>query len=161
MARRFSLFEEALSIFESQDPNGTWRLQQPFRMKSVLPCHPWRGKKIKELLNRYQRIAIRSQNLWHQHPFEWNCSFSSVSYFWWSFSSTISHLLSVLQSVTLLACSLSTSPCMPAVVLYYCTFQGTVQYFSRYCEIKDVSLFLCLFFMYHLCLKYYKPITVQ
>ena len=32
----------------------------------------------------------------------------------------------LLQSVTLLACSLDASPCMPAVVLYYCTFQGTV-----------------------------------
>ena len=30
-----------------------------------------------------------------------------------------------LQSVTL-ACSLDASPCMPAVVLYYYTFQGTV-----------------------------------
>ena len=29
------------------------------------------------------------------------------------------------QSVTLLACSLDASPCMPAVVLHYCTFQGT------------------------------------
>ena len=37
-----------------------------------------------------------------------------------------SHLLSLLQSITLLACSLDASPCMPAVVLYYCTFQGTV-----------------------------------
>ena len=43
-----------------------------------------------------------------------------------SFSSTISHFLSVLQSVTFLACSLKASRCMPAAVLYYCTFQGTV-----------------------------------
>ena len=55
---------------------------------------------------------------------EWNCSLPSISYCWWSFSSTISHLLSFLQSVTLLACSLSASPCMP-IVLYNCTFQGT------------------------------------
>ena len=40
------------------------------------------------------------------------------------FSSIISHLLSLLQSVTLLARSLDASSCMPAVVLYYCTFQG-------------------------------------
>ena len=38
----------------------------------------------------------------------------------------ISHLLSPLQSLTLLAYSLDASPCMLAVVLYYCTFQGTV-----------------------------------
>ncbi|XP_057401007.1 uncharacterized protein LOC130708084 isoform X1 [Balaenoptera acutorostrata] len=33
------------------------------------------------------------------------------------------HLLALLQSVTLLACSLDASPWMPAVVLYCCTFQ--------------------------------------
>ena len=55
----------------------------------------------------------------------WNCSLPSVSYCWWSFSSTSSHLLS-LQSVTLLACSLNASPCVPAAVPYYCTFQGTM-----------------------------------
>ena len=36
----------------------------------------------------------------------------SISYCWRSFSSTISHLLSLLQSITLLASSLSASPCM-------------------------------------------------
>ena len=55
----------------------------------------------------------------------WNCGLPSVSYCWWSFSSTSSHLLS-LQSVTLLACSLNASPCEPAAVPYYCTFQGTM-----------------------------------
>ena len=37
-----------------------------------------------------------------------------------------SHLLSLLQSVTLLFCSLDASPCMPAITLYCYTFQGTV-----------------------------------
>ena len=32
----------------------------------------------------------------------------------------------LLQSVTLLACSQDASPCSPAVVLCYCTFQGTL-----------------------------------
>ena len=41
----------------------------------------------------------------------------------WSFSSTISHLLSFLQSVTLLACSLDASPWRPAVVLYTVLFR--------------------------------------
>ena len=45
---------------------------------------------------------------------------------------------------------------MPAVILYYCTFQGTVR-------LKMFSLFFVFacFFMYYLCEKYYKPITVQ
>ena len=41
-------------------------------------------------------------------------------------SSTISHLISLLHSVTLLACSLDASSCVLAVVLYYCTLQDTV-----------------------------------
>ena len=48
----------------------------------------------------------------------------SVSHCRRSFSSTVSHLVSLLQSVTLLAYSLDASPCMPAVVLNYCTCQG-------------------------------------
>ena len=43
-----------------------------------------------------------------------------------SFRSTKFHLLSLLQSVTLLAWLLDARPCVPAVILYYCTFQGTV-----------------------------------
>ena len=49
-----------------------------------------------------------------------------IAYCWRPFSSTISHPFSLLQLVTLLACSLNATPCMPAVVLYYCTFQGTI-----------------------------------
>ena len=49
---------------------------------------------------------------------EWHCSVSSLSYCWWPFSSTISHLLSLLQSVTLPACSLGASSCVLADVLY-------------------------------------------
>ena len=48
---------------------------------------------------------------------EWSCGSPSVSYYWWSFSSSIS----LRQSLTLLACSLNASPCVPAVALYYCT----------------------------------------
>ena len=63
---------------------------------------------------------------------EWNCSLCSISYCWPFFSSTISHLLSLLQSVTLLAHPLTTSPCMPAVLLY----------FTRYCTIR-LKIFVC------------------
>ena len=55
---------------------------------------------------------------------------------------------SLLQSVALLACSLHTSPWMPAVVLYYST-------------VRLKCLFYFLFVMYYLCEKYYKLITVQ
>ena len=52
------------------------------------------------------------------------CNLSSVSSCWRSFSSTISHLHSCPQSVTLLACSLGASPWIPAVMLSYHTLQG-------------------------------------
>ena len=41
--------------------------------------------------------------------------------------------------------------------------QLVLLYFSRYCTVrlKCFLSFLCLFFMYYLCEKYYKPITVQ
>ena len=40
---------------------------------------------------------------------------------------------------------------------------GTAEIFKvLYCKIKKVFfIFLCLFLMYYLCEKYYKPITVQ
>ena len=55
-----------------------------------------------------------------------NCCLLFISYCCCYFSSTTSHLLSLLQSVTLLTCSLYASPYMLAVVPYYCTFQATV-----------------------------------
>ena len=58
---------------------------------------------------------------------ERRCSSPSVYQGWWPFSSTISRLLCLLHSATLLAHSLNTSPCVPAVVLDYCTFKVTVR----------------------------------
>ena len=43
--------------------------------------------------------------------------------------------------------------CSPVCQLLYCT---TVLFKVLYCKMKK-----CLFFMYYLCEKYYKPITVQ
>ena len=47
MARGFSLFEEVLLVFETQDPNAEWctNLQQLFRMRSSAPCRLRREKK--------------------------------------------------------------------------------------------------------------------
>ena len=93
----------------------------------------------------------RCEHVFHQHPLmrEWNFSLPSVSWCWGSFSSTISHLLSLLMSVTLLACSLYVSPCMPAVVLDY--------YFSRFCTVKIENVFFIFCF---LCVIYVKSINL-
>ena len=68
----------------------------------------------------------------------------------WSSSSTLSHLLSFLQSVILLSCSLSASCC---IILLYIS-----KYYTY--KIKNVSFIFCVSFLY-LYEKYYKPITVQ
>ena len=62
-------------------------------------------------------------------------------------------LLSLIQSVTLLACLLNASPWTPAIALYYCTFQGTLR-------LKMFPLYLVFAFMYYLYETYYKPIIV-
>ena len=65
---------------------------------------------------------------------EWDCSLSSVSCCWGALSAgralpfslcQFPHL-AFLQSVTFTACSLDASSCRPTVVLYYCTYQGTI-----------------------------------
>ena len=77
----------------------------------------------KELLPRHDWIIL--SRAWTELN-EWNCSWPSVPYCWWSLSSPNSHLLHLLQSVPLLAHSLSASSCMLASVLYYHTLQGTI-----------------------------------
>ena len=67
---------------------------------------------------------------------EWKRSLPSVSLCWWSFNSTISHLFSLLLSLTLLSCSLNARLSMPAIVLY----------FSRHCT-KRLKMFP-LFFLF-------------
>lgn len=64
---------------------------------------------------------------------------------------------SLLQSVAL-ACSLDASPYMPALLLYYCTFQGTLLE-----DLKCFFIFLWLlaFFFCITYKMYYEPITVQ
>ena len=71
----------------------------------------------------------------------------------WCCWSTISHLLSLLRSVALLACSLDASPWRPVVVLYFFKVLN--------CKIKNGFFVFCLFFMSYLYEKCYKPITGQ
>ena len=70
-------------------------------------------------LKTFKDVNMCSINVRH----EWHCCLPSASYCWPCFSSTISHLPFLLQSATLLACSLEARPCVPTVLLYYWTFQ--------------------------------------
>ena len=128
----------------------------------VLPCHLWWEKRAVIQSSLDQRVDIiqagtRNSTVSVRH--EWNWSLPCISYCWWSFSSTISHLLTFLQAVTLLACFLDASLWRPAVVLYTILF--------RYCTVrfKMCSLFwvlICSLFMWnHFCEKYYKLIALS
>lgn len=73
-------------------------------------------------LRTFDDVNMCSINVRHKC----NCSLLSISSYRRSFSSTVSYLLSLLQLVALLSCSLDASHCMPAVVLCNHTFQSTV-----------------------------------
>ena len=62
--------------------------------------------------------------------------------------------LSLLQLVIVLACSLVADP---VCQMLYCTM---VFYEVVYYKIKMLSVSLCLFLMYYLCKKHYKPIML-
>ena len=72
---------------------------------------------------------------------EWHCSLPFVSYLQRSFSSTISNLLSLLQLIILLVCSLKAKAYMPATVLYY--------YFSRHYTVSLRWFSLCFVLVFH------------
>ena len=123
MARGFSLFEEALLVFQAQDPNV-----EPY-MKIQCYCIIYDEKKRAttqrprdHFFKRVDSIesSIRTRICAISIRGEWNCGLPSISYCWWWFSSTISPPLSPVSNS--LARSLDTSPCIPAVVLYYCAF---------------------------------------
>ena len=75
----------------------------------------------------------------HQHQVWVKLQLALHLYCWQPFSSTISRLLSLLQSVTFLTCSLDASP-------QYAGCYTVLLYFSNYCTVglKFFSLFLCL-----------------
>ena len=153
MVRGLSLFEEALFNFEAQNPNVKWYTR--FRIQSSATMSPMPRKR--KVLNPvpffscvWYFISTSKKSLEHffqEGSYRWmqqgtrtcdtnirceqNCCSPSIYNFRYV-SSIIPHFLSLLQSVTLLACSLNISPWMPAVILYYCTFQGTVRFKMLY-----------------------------
>ena len=79
----------------------------------------------------------------------WNCSLPSISFWgWWSLSSNVFRLFSLFQLVS--ACSLDAGPCMPVIILYYCTF----------CTVRFKMFSFFVFVICSLSEKYYKPIMV-
>ena len=99
-----------------------WNLYLPCLLHCRWILYRWTTGELTLRLRMFKDLNLCSIN----DRSEWNCNLPSISHCWGSFSSTISYFLSLLQAVTLLACSLDASLCVPAIVLCYYTFQSTV-----------------------------------
>ena len=96
-----------------------------------LPFHTCSGSLTsfkRQKSSKYEPSSCELSKMWmstacHQHRAWVKSQLALLSYCWRSLISTIF----LLQSVTLLAYSIDTCPCMSAVLLAYCTFQGTVR----------------------------------
>ena len=86
----------------------------------------------------------------HRHQALWHGSLPSIPCCWRSLSPTISHLLSLLQSGTILAqCRPLDASCWTVLL-----------YFSRYYTVRFKMCFLFVFCIFS-CKEYYKTTTVQ
>ena len=108
---------------------------------------------------KYPTNEVLMSTLSSQHTnlpvakFQRNCSSLSISYYWWSFSSTISHLLSSSgQKLFLPVHSMPGPVCQPLYLILY---------FSGYCTVRLKVFIFCVCFLCIFVWKYYKPITVQ
>ena len=102
MARQCSLFEEALFVFEAQDPKLRM-VHEGYSSHSesnpVLPCHlRWENKELLYYSDisgsflqegRINETSKETRTCAINLRCEWNCSLPSISYCWWSFSSTV------------------------------------------------------------------------
>ena len=130
IVRRCSSFEEALLVFEPDDLDLERHMEFSVDVQNAIQCYCVIYNERKRATTRHHRIIFsRGSDFWFQQEtktcavnvkHEWNCSLPSDPCCWQFFSSTIPHVLSLLYSV---ACSLTAIACMPAVELYYCTFQ--------------------------------------
>lgn len=137
MARGFSLFEEALLGFEVQDVNTEWYLKAAAAIQNTIQCY-WvifdkkqRATPQTSLSHFFKRVdRIESSNEPEPVPSTPSVSETaacppSPAADNPSASPSSTPLLPLVGNPSCLS-SLDASPCMPGVVLNYCTFQGTV-----------------------------------
>ena len=125
----------------------------------VLPCYLRQEKKrhCSDITDSFfsrgwiESNLARNQNLGHQCQTCMDCSLSSISYCWWSFSCIISHLF---HSVPILVYLHGARPAPVCQLLYHTNV-------SRPCTITwKMVIFSVCFFMYFLCEKYYKQYSI-
>ena len=158
-SHKLVLFEEALLVFEARDPNTEWYTKAAAAIQNAIQCY-WaiydekkRGT-IQTSLDHFFKKVDRIESSKKPEPMP---STSGVSEF-----AACPHLLllMILQlyhlpppfppPVSNSSCLFTRcQPCMPAVVLYYFTFQGTVR-------LKMFSLFFV--FVFYVCIICVKSI---
>ena len=138
MARGFSLFEEALLVSKAQDLNVVWYTKVAAAVQNAIQCyHVIYDKKKRATtqtsLDCFFKRVDRIESSKEPEPVPSTTGVSEIAA---CPPSPIADNPSALPSptfspsssqLTLLACSPNASTCMPAVVLYYCAFQGTIQ----------------------------------
>ena len=167
MARGFSLLEEALLVSEAEDRNIEQYTKVAAAVQNAGQCywvfydekksyHPDKAWII--LFKRVDRIesSKEAEPYAINIRYEWNQSPPSISYCWWPFSCTISHLLSLLHQQLFLPVH---SMLVPVRQLLCCT---AVLFKAQHCRVKSVffTFCVCLFVTHYCVIKYYKPITV-
>ena len=126
MVRGFSLFEEALWVIEAQDLNVEQYRRVAAAIQDAAKCIIYDEKKscfpdITGSVSQegtYNWIQQGTRSCAISFRYKWNWRLSSISYYWWSFSSVISHLLSSPQSHFLPVQSVPAPVCQ---LLYYTT----------------------------------------
>ena len=167
MARGFSLFEEALLVFETQDLKVEQYMKVTAAVQNAIPCYHviYDEKKkatIQTSLDCFFKWVGRIESSKEPEPVS---SMSGMNKIAACPSSPIADDPSALPSPTsspsssqqlfLPVHSMPAPVCQPS----YCT---TVLFKVLYCKMKNVFFIfcVCLFFMYYLCERYYKPLTV-
>ena len=124
-----SLFEEALLDFEAQDPNVEWYA------KTATQCHSCGIEKIRARKKDPDIIgSVFSKGWMELNPLRNQSMCQAWLKLQFAFHLLLPRVLLVYRLPCPLPppvksffdCSLSASPCRPAVVVYYCAFQGIV-----------------------------------
>ena len=116
---------------------GQWACKEQGQLPSKSPSHEPSSCKLSKIgMCTLLQQETRTGAIHMSH--EWPCSLPSISCCWWPFSSTISHLHSLLHQELFWSV-----PSMPAPVcqLLYCT---VVFLKVLYCKIKDAFSVFCV-----------------
>ena len=158
-ARGFSLFEEAWLILKAKDSNVEPHTKVAAAFQNTIQCYHVICNKKKRAttqtsLDCFFKRVNRTESSKEPEPVPSTWGVSEIAA---CLPSPIADNLQLYHLTPPFPSPLSNFSCLftwcQSLYASCCTVR---LYFSRYCKIKNV-----LFFMYYLCEKHYKPITVQ